>query len=275
MIASAAVPPLGPIADFALQTCVRVSEPTRCDQLSRLTSMLLTLVTAAWLLHGVQCVLGLVVQPAPLQYLTRADDLGQAAANLAQQLSENASVIFPSDAEWDGLLIRGSSPRVSPNYTVVVEVATEGDVQTTVELANRYGIPFLAVSGTHGWTETLNKLPFGFQINMRKLNSTTLDDGGKTATVGGGTLQYEITRSLFDEGKQTGIALSTASLEGRQVLMKSSYWIGRMRLRHWATHGGWSQPASRSTRFLARQHCIRSNCSSQRHARSSIQDRES
>jgi FAD/FMN-containing dehydrogenase len=89
---------------------------------------------------------------------------------------------------------------------VVVEVATMSDVQTTVTLANRFNIPFLAVSGTHEWTKTLNKLPYGIQINMRRLNTTNLSRDGKTATVGGGTLQYEITRSLFAPGKYAGMS---------------------------------------------------------------------
>ncbi|KAF1950939.1 hypothetical protein CC80DRAFT_553857 [Byssothecium circinans] len=37
---------------------------------------------------------------------------------------------------------------------------------------------------------------------MRKLNSTTVNAGGKTAIVGGGTLQWEATRALFATNKQ-------------------------------------------------------------------------
>jgi len=119
-------------------------------------------------------------------------------------LSKSAKIVLPSGADWAELQIRGTSPRISPNYNVVVEVATEDDVVKTVQIANRYGIPFLAVSGTHGWTKTLNNLPFGIQINMRKLNTATVDKGGKTATVGGGTLQWEVTRALYAENKQAG-----------------------------------------------------------------------
>jgi FAD/FMN-containing dehydrogenase len=135
----------------------------------------------------------------------KQDDLKLAVSTLHPQLSKGAVVTFPWDARWKELQVRGSSPRVSPDYSVVVEVATESDVQTTVTLASRFNIPFLAVSGTHGWTKTLNKLPYGIQINMRKLNTTTLSRDGKTAIVGGGTLQYEITRSLFALGKYAGM----------------------------------------------------------------------
>jgi hypothetical protein len=132
------------------------------------------------------------------------DDLKLAVSTLKPRLSEAATITFPWDSRWDDLQVRGSSPRISPDYNVVVEVATESDVQTTVALANRFDIPFLAVTGGHGWTKTLNKLPYGIQINMRKLNTTTLSQDGKTAIVGGGTLQHEITRSLFALGKYTG-----------------------------------------------------------------------
>lgn len=65
-------------------------------------------------------------------------------------------------------------------------------------------MPFLAVSGTHGWPSTLNNLDGGIQINMRKLNHTRVHCDGKTATAGGGVMQYEITASLFEQGKQAG-----------------------------------------------------------------------
>jgi hypothetical protein len=134
----------------------------------------------------------------------RADDLDRKVATLSKTLSKTAKIILRSSAEWDALQIRGSSPRVTPHYSVVVEVGTESDVQLTVSLAHRYNIPFLVVSGTHGWTETLNKLPYGIQINMRKLNSTTVSSDGKTALVQGGALQYEVTRSLFAKSKYAG-----------------------------------------------------------------------
>lgn len=131
-------------------------------------------------------------------------DLKLAVSTLKPQLSKDAIVTFPWEDRWEELQIRGSSPRISPGYSVVVEVANESDVETTVKLANRFNVPFLAKSGGHGWTKTLNRLPYGIQINMRKLNATTLKPDGKTAMVGGGTLQYEITRSLFALGKYAG-----------------------------------------------------------------------
>jgi FAD/FMN-containing dehydrogenase len=131
--------------------------------------------------------------------------LEQAVSALRPQLSSGAIVTFPWDPRWNELQLRGSSPAVSPHYNVVIEVATESDVQVIVTLASRLDIPFLAVSGTHGWTRTLNRLQSGIQINLRRLNSATLSQDGKTAVVGGGAIQYEITRALFARGKYAGM----------------------------------------------------------------------
>jgi len=131
-------------------------------------------------------------------------DLKHVVSALSAQLSDDASITFPGGVDWDTLQLRASSPRISPHYSVVVQVATESDVQATVALANRFNIPFLAISGAHGWTKSLNKLPYGIQINMRRLNTTTLKQDGNTAMVGGGTMQYEITRALFAKGKYAG-----------------------------------------------------------------------
>jgi hypothetical protein len=140
----------------------------------------------------------------PILLACAHDNLKQAVLTLQPQLSSGAVVTFPWEPRWPDLQVRSSSPRISPDYGVVVEVATEADVQATVAFANRYNIPFLAVSGTHGWPSSLEKLSDGIQINLRKLNTTVLSPGGKTAHVGGGTLQYEITRSLFALGKYAG-----------------------------------------------------------------------
>lgn len=167
--------------------------------------MQFSLLSAAWLLQTFQGTLGLAIQPnGQPPSLSRRQDLTQAATQLQSELSSGAVVTFPDDAGWEELQIRGSSPRVSPAYSVVVEVASESDVVKTVSIANKYNVPFLAVSGTHGWTETLNKLPYGIQVRMRKLNTATVSTNGKTATIGGGMLQWEITRALFAKGKYAG-----------------------------------------------------------------------
>jgi hypothetical protein len=54
------------------------------------------------------------------------------ATELGTLLSEDATVTLPSSPEWDALMSRASYPRIHPGYNVVVEVATERDVQETV-----------------------------------------------------------------------------------------------------------------------------------------------
>jgi FAD/FMN-containing dehydrogenase len=163
--------------------------------------MLHSLLAATWVLPTV---LGLAIMPQAPAPVTRATDLRQAGTELAQTLSKKAIVTFPSDSRWQALLTRGSYPRLSPDYSVVIEVGDEADVQKTLAYANKKSIPFLAVSGAHAWTDTIDRLPYGFQVRMRQLNTTTVNAGGNTATIGGGALQYEVVRALFAQKKQAG-----------------------------------------------------------------------
>ncbi|KAH7025021.1 uncharacterized protein B0I36DRAFT_387406 [Microdochium trichocladiopsis] len=123
--------------------------------------------------------------------------------DLAPVLSDGAAVVFPGDEAWHDLVARASTPRVAPQYIAVVEVATEADVEHTIRFANKHGYPFLAASGSHGWTTALAEMHNGIQINLRRMNSVTVNDDGLTATAGGGILQWEATRALFAKGKMT------------------------------------------------------------------------
>ena len=73
-----------------------------------------------------------------------------------------------------------------------------------IKVANKFGFPFLTVAGTHGWPTSMLKLQNGVQINMRRMNSTTISGNGKTATAGGGVMQYQITEALAQHNKQAG-----------------------------------------------------------------------
>lgn len=77
-------------------------------------------------------------------------------------------------------------------------------------------LPFLAVTGTHGWTSALQKVKKGIQINMRKLNSSSVHSEESVATVGGGIMQHEITAALFKQNKQTGKPPIYVQRTGRQ-----------------------------------------------------------
>jgi len=152
----------------------------------------------------------------------------QIQRGLGLRLSNNAVLLVASSPEWDQLLLRASSPRIRPDFVASVEPVTEKDVQETaspifrgpytpigenritdaftqVTYANRIGIPFLVVTGTHGWHTTLNDVHCGIQINMRRMNDTKVSRGGKTAIAGGGVLQHEIVQYLYQEKKMAGM----------------------------------------------------------------------
>ena len=154
-----------------------------------------------------------------------SSSLEHAVAELRPLLSSNAVVSLPNSTRFSALEIRASSPRVSPGYGAIIEVATEKDVQIVVKVANRHDVPFLSISGAHGWTRTLNKLQNGIQINMRRLNNTVLGVDGKTSTVGGGTLQYEITRALLEKGNYAGELDPLRSSFSYKSIMLSSVFV--------------------------------------------------
>ncbi|CBF82228.1 hypothetical protein AN5258.2 [Aspergillus nidulans FGSC A4] len=134
---------------------------------------------------------------------------GTAEAKLAQirkllkpQLSENATIVSPNSKEWVEVTHRAAAPRVHPGYLAVVDVAVEDDVVNTIKVANQIGVPFLAVTGTHGWTDDISKIQDGIQIRMRGLNHIGLGPNNDTAYAGGGVIQYEVVQALYPYGKQ-------------------------------------------------------------------------
>lgn len=80
---------------------------------------------------------------------TAQPSIEQALTELRPLLSPSALITLPNTPHFTELQIRASSPRISPSYSAVVEVATEEDVTAVVKVANRYDISFLAISGAH------------------------------------------------------------------------------------------------------------------------------
>ncbi|RDW63408.1 hypothetical protein BP6252_10953 [Coleophoma cylindrospora] len=123
-------------------------------------------------------------------------------AELGPFLSSDATIIFPGSAEFLVATDRDNE-QAPPTYAVVVEVATESDVQATVRYANRHNISFLATTGLHGGTSALGNLQQGINVRMRKMNATTIAADGLSATFGGGILSLEVRDALWAAGKQT------------------------------------------------------------------------
>lgn len=67
-------------------------------------------------------------------------------------------------------------------------------------------MPFLAISGKHGYNDNLNKVKHGVGINMRKLNSVEILKDGKSATIGGGIVTKHLTDALWEKGKLTSMS---------------------------------------------------------------------
>ncbi|KAK5660714.1 hypothetical protein OQA88_12079 [Cercophora sp. LCS_1] len=137
---------------------------------------------------------------------------GDIQVRLGPRLSKGATVSVPSSPGWDDLVAWSSSPLVQPDFVAAVGVRTEGDVQEVIKYANQKGTPFLAASGRHGWTADIGRIQGGIMIDLRGLNSTSLNRDGKTAVVGGGILQHELVAALYEKGKYavTGLCECTS-----------------------------------------------------------------
>ncbi|GAQ44577.1 hypothetical protein AtubIFM56815_004752 [Aspergillus tubingensis] len=145
---------------------------------------------------------GFVVRAEVPSNRTAETNLVQIKKLLMPQLSENATIIFPDSEKWYDVTHRAAAPRVNPGYLAVVDVAAEDDVVNTIKVANEVGVPFLAVTGAHGWTDDISKIQDGVQIRMRGLNHVGLSPDNDTAYAGGGVLQYEVVQALYPYGKQ-------------------------------------------------------------------------
>lgn len=66
-----------------------------------------------------------------------------------------------------------------------------------------HNISFIPVNGGHGSISSLANFESGIQIWLNHLNSVSVANDGKTATIGGGALARHIIDSLWDKGKQT------------------------------------------------------------------------
>lgn len=143
----------------------------------------------------------------------------QIETGLAPLLSPGASVYYP---ETEGFI--HSSERFtllnSPNYQVVVHVASEEDVVATVwvgisislrliadpslqvQFAVANDITFLAKSGGHGLAATLARVQDAIMIDMRGLNWATYDAVNSQVTVGGGIRTGEFINATHAVGKE-------------------------------------------------------------------------
>ncbi|TVY58416.1 FAD-linked oxidoreductase azaL [Lachnellula cervina] len=118
------------------------------------------------------------------------------AEKLGPKLSPGASFSFSTTA----------APRWSefdaPDPGLIVDVATESDVQITVQYCNENNITFLAQNGGHGWGQTFHLSLEGLLINLSGLNSTTFNAAKTEATIQGGALVRGVVDAAYSNGAQ-------------------------------------------------------------------------
>ncbi|KAI1206796.1 FAD-binding domain-containing protein [Annulohypoxylon truncatum] len=100
-------------------------------------------------------------------------------------ISHNASV-FPRWSEFG-----------APHPGTIVSVATEADVQATVQYCVSKNIPFLAQNGGHGWSGAFTLGESGVLINLRGLNNTVFSADKTQATIGGGAIIQEVINQAY------------------------------------------------------------------------------
>ncbi|UPK95421.1 hypothetical protein LCI18_006356 [Fusarium solani-melongenae] len=132
------------------------------------------------------------------------------AAQLGPMLSADAEIYIPNQPDFFDASMRWSK-FAAPSYAAYVKVASEEDVQAVVRYANKKDIPFLTVSGGHGWTSQLQKMQHGIGISTQKLNTMKLSKDGKTVSLGGGVKSGQVERFLSAQGKRsvTGVCECT------------------------------------------------------------------
>lgn len=88
-----------------------------------------------------------------------------------------------------------------------------------IRYANTNDRPFLALSGKHGDSNIWDQLENGVGINLRKLNSVKIAEGGKSANIGGGIMTKDLVDVLWEEGKMTSKLLNPSICNRSEMLM--------------------------------------------------------
>ncbi|RDW82998.1 hypothetical protein BP5796_04489 [Coleophoma crateriformis] len=124
------------------------------------------------------------------------------SADIEAFLSPGAGVYLPGSRGFAEGTDRWQT-YLNPGFAVVVQVASEADVQKTVQYASGHAVPFLAVSGGHGTSGKIAQVQEGIGIGLRHLNHARVTADGQSATFGGGIIMKEVVNALDAVGKWT------------------------------------------------------------------------
>ncbi|KAI1103459.1 FAD-binding domain-containing protein [Jackrogersella minutella] len=129
-------------------------------------------------------------------------------------IASASTVVASIQSDLGGLLSPGASishnvsvaPRWSefhaPQPGTIVTVATEADVEATVQYCLQQNIPFLAQNGGHGWSGAFHLGEDGLVINLRGLNNTVFSADKTQATIGGGAIISEVIAQAYSNDVQ-------------------------------------------------------------------------
>ncbi|KNG50758.1 fad-dependent oxygenase [Stemphylium lycopersici] len=134
--------------------------------------------------------------------LVAATPFSSSQNDFAACLSEDAEIWYPGSEEFANATLRWGAAQ-TPQYDMVVKVATEADVQQTIMYANAHNKSFHAISGAHATSTYLNNIENAVGIFLRGMNNLTITESGETAIIGGGILNGDVIDYLWANDKET------------------------------------------------------------------------
>lgn len=71
-----------------------------------------------------------------------------------------------------------------------------------MKLATKFGVPFLATNGRHGYSTTLANMQGGIEIDLSQFNTVDINKEAATLTIGGGVRFRDIFDLVYEAGFQ-------------------------------------------------------------------------
>ncbi|KAI1209139.1 uncharacterized protein F4807DRAFT_467786 [Annulohypoxylon truncatum] len=148
------------------------------------------------------CALALA-KPLTAQLLGTRDTLvsSQVQQELGSLLSNNTTIIVPSDSDWANVTERYNTI-VHPHVKLVIQPGEESDVPKIVQYANKHEIEFYAVNRGHALTTSVGKFN-GIEIDLRNLRDIHINSDTMSARFQGGVYGQEVLEAMAAAGYVT------------------------------------------------------------------------